>query len=191
MGQKPLILRHPNIPEILDAIDEGLTVREICIRFKVTEGAVRNLLKNIKLRNTPDTEKALEALRDMDMKPEEISDNLPSTRVYGGVDILEEMLSMKQTADRLMKKAEQADKLSQAVSALREQMRIIETMMKMADLMRKRQEFNPWNHPDVVAYQEGLLAILRKHPNALEDVINYVSKYSSRSERSVEEGEGQ
>lgn len=191
MGQKPLILRNPNIAEILDCIDEGLSVREISIRFNVTQGAVRKLLKMVKLRNTPDTEKALEALNDMGMKPEEISDNLPSTRLYGGVDILEEMLSMKQSADRLMKKAEKADRLSQAVSALREQMRIIETMMKMADLMRRRQEFNPWNHPDVIAYQEGLLEIIRKHPKALEDVINYVSKYSGRTKRPTKEGESE
>lgn len=188
---KPQLLSHPQLDEIMDCIDDGMSVREISLRYEVGRGAIEKLLKHLKLRNTPDMDKALEALRDMDMKPEEISDNLPSTRMYGGVDVLEEMLKMKQTAERIRHKAETADKLPQAIGALREQMRIIEIMLKMADRMRQKGEFNPWNHPDVISYQEGLLQILRKHPEAMEDVIKYVAKYSSRIEGPAEEGEGE
>lgn len=188
---EPSLLDHPRLDEIMDAIDEGQSQKEIGIRFGVNRLNVATLMKHLKLRNAPDTEKALEALRDMDMRPEEISDNLPSTRVYGGVDVLEEMLSMKKTAERIRQKAETAEKLPQAIGALREQMRIIEVMMKMADRMRQRQEFNPWNHPDVISYQEGLLAILRKHPKAMEDVIEYVNRYGGGAEGLDQEGEGQ
>lgn len=184
------LLKHPKIDEILAAIDEGMSQKEISIRYEIERTALNKLLKNMKLREHPDTEKAVEALRDMEMNPPEISENLPSHRVYGGVDIREEMLSMLNSAERVRAKAESAGNLQQANTALREKMRIIDSMAKMSERMRKSSEFNPWTHPEVISYQEGMLHILRKHPKALEDVIEYIERFGSRPTGSDQEGEG-
>lgn len=191
VAKHPRLLDDPRLQDILDCIEEGQTISEVSLRFSITKCSVRKLLRYMKLRDLPDADKALEVIKDMDLKPEEVSDTLPATRVYGGVDVLEEMIAMKNTAERLRTQAEKAEKLPQAISALREQMRIFEVMIKMADRMRRNQEFNPWNHPDVISYQEGMLSILKRHPEAMKDVIEYIDRFNSRTERPAEEGEGE
>lgn len=187
----PTLLDDERLKDIVDCLQDGQSRKEVSLRFGVSIYRVQSLARYLRLQNAVDTEKALQALKDMEMAPEEISDKLPSTRVYGGVDILEEMLEMKQKAQSLYTKALNADKIQQAISALRENQRIMDTMVKMADRMRRNQEFNPWNHPDVIQYQEGLIEILRKHPDAMEDVIGYLRRFSSGPERSIEEGESE
>lgn len=191
MPRRAILWKHPRVDEIIGAIKDGQSKREMQRRFGIGLAAINTFMREYGAREEPDTDKAMQELADMDMAPEDVSDNLPTTRIYGGVDIMEEMLAMKATAERLQRQAESADKLPQAISALREQMRIFEVMMKMAQEMRKRGEYNPWAHPDVIAYQEGMIEILRKHPTALEDILEYIERFSSRSEGSNKKGKSE
>ena len=183
----PAIFLHPDVDKINYAIMEGQSIDEVAMRFGLPPITVRRYMKRVKLRDHPDIDKILKELRDMDMPPEQISDNLPAHRVYGGTDVIGKIQDLLSKAEALGAKAETEGNINQAISALREQYKILESLMKMAERMRRSGEFDPWQHPDVVAYQEGLLEILKKHPKVLEAVIEYIDRYNSRVARSGEE----
>lgn len=175
-GSRPRLFNHPLREQIDIAIREGQSVLEMSIRFNVSRNWFRPYMERVKLREHSDIHNALKELADMEMNPEQISKNLPANRVYGGFDMIDEIMGLRDKAQELMAKAETAGDTGFAISALREQLRIFQTAVKMVESAQKRGEFNPWVHPDIISYQEGLLEILQKHPKALEAVIEYTEK---------------
>ncbi len=189
---RPKLLDDPRLENIMAAIEEGQSKREICIRFDLNPRTLQSLLDHLKIRSDPDTDKAAEALKQMEMESEDVAPGLPSTVLHrGGMDVMDEIWTMREKAIRLGRKAEESGKLPQAISALRESIRIFELMTKLADQLRRNQDYNPWRHPDIIEYQEGLIEILRRHPAALEDVVAYIERFSSRSQGSDQTGKSE
>lgn len=186
--QQPILFLHPDRDKIEIAIREGQSIPEMMARFGVARNALTRYMKRISLRELPDVTKALKELGDMGFDAEQVSENLPSAKIYGGIDLIEEIQTIRDKAEALGAKAENKGDYHAALAALREQSRGLDILIKMADKLRKKNDYNPWQHPDVIAYQEGLLQILRKHPEALNDVLDFLERTGSGSERLAEAG---
>lgn len=172
---------HPLRREIASAIIMGQSIREVAVRFGVSKHQVESFRNWVLMRDTPDIKGALEALAVMGMEPKDIADNLPVARMQPGIDVGAQLKTMVDYLWDYIEKTKGSEKM---LPAIREASKLYTDMMKIMEKRMKSGEFNPWEHPEVMAYQDGLIEILRLHPNALEDVLEYTRRYSGRAEES-------
>lgn len=179
-GPVPILFKHKDRHAIDAAIYEGQSKNEIMKRFGLRQDSLDSYLLRVKLREMSDITSILEELSDMGLEPDQVARNLPANKYYGGMDMVDELLSLRDKAEQLFQKAETSGDTGYAISALREQLRIFQTAAKLVADAQKRGEFNPWTHPDIIAYQEGLLDILKNHPEAMNDVRKFLERRNRR-----------
>ena len=172
---------HPLRRELITALMMGQSLQEVSIRFKIPIKRLQKLRNRIYLREVPDYNRALEALAFMGMEPRDIAENLPANKIQPGVDVGNQLKTMVDYLWDYIEKTKGSDKM---LPAIREATKLYTEMMKIMEKRLKHGDYNPWEHPEVTAYQDGLIEILRNHPDALEDVIEYTRRYSSRTEES-------
>lgn len=177
----PRLARHPLRREIVSAIIMGQSIREVAARFGVPKRRVEGFRKNVLMRATPDFKGALEALSVMGMEAKDIANNLPEARMQPGIDVGRQLKTMVDYLWEYIEKTKGSDKM---LPAIREASKLYTEMMKIMEKHVKAGDYNPWEHPEVSAYQDGLIEILRNHPEALEDVLEYTRRYSGRAQES-------
>jgi hypothetical protein len=156
MARKSVIDKHPKRSEIIDALRENVPIRKISETYGIALSSVHRYKQKLLAEDVKETAKDDRAQELAEIEPEE---NL-------GQNLLNDLHRMKQDLYTIQQKAE--DNPALAIHAIDKQIKVVDTLVKIASEVRQQQQTDIQRHPEFIKFRDAVIKVMKEFPGAEE-----------------------